>query len=327
MGGVEPGTQVSLQGLNVGEVQETGFAADEGKVRLQFSILENYSLPQDSTASIQFSSLLGQPNVVIQYGASDAMLAKDGSARIKTRDVPTIGEAFDKVAELGSEVRDLAKSFNEGQSSVLTKIEKVIDDNEANIREATESLAEVGPQLKELSNRLNELTTQVSNGQGTLGKLFQDDSLYNDLKTLSEDMSAISEKMRNGEGTLGRLLNDDSLVTQAQTSLDEVAAAGREVQELLGSRREDLDKLVDTLANAGPQLEQALSDISAVSEDMRSISRKINEGEGTLGKLVNDPDLYKDAQKAAQQVGETLEQSEEQGVIRSFLGIVFGAAI
>ncbi|HQH12470.1 MAG TPA: hypothetical protein PLS31_08595, partial [Candidatus Sumerlaeota bacterium] len=57
---------------------------------------------------------------------------------------------------------------------------------------------------------------------------------------------------------------------------------------------------------------------------INKISQKVNEGNGTLGKLVNDPSLFDNANTAVTQIKAQFEEAEEQSVVRTFLSIVLG---
>jgi phospholipid/cholesterol/gamma-HCH transport system substrate-binding protein len=71
---------------------------------------------------------------------------------------------------------------------------------------------------------------------------------------------------------------------------DKAGLPGAEVKNVraitsLGSVIEKADTLLASLKEAGPAIKQA-------AESVRSIARKIETGEGTLGKFINDPRLY-----------------------------------
>ena len=72
-------------------------------------------------------------------------------------------------------------------------------------------------------------------------------------------------------------------------------------------------------ADAGPQLRDTMARIDR-------ITAKIEAGEGTLGKLVNDDQLYNEATRALQAVGDAAENAREQGPISTFTGALVGAA-
>ena len=87
----------------------------------------------------------------------------------------------------------------------------------------------------------------------------------------------------------------------------------------LDLRRDGLKKLIDSLQSVGPNIDKAF-------ENLNQVSAKINEGEGTLGKIVNDAALYEDAQRAIRQIEATFETAEEQSVIRTFFSVLLGAS-
>ncbi len=55
--------------------------------------------------------------------------------------------------------------------------------------------------------------------------------------------------------------------------------------------------------------------------NLNQILQKINQGQGSIGKLVNDQDLYKNAKLTLQKVDKAADSLEDQGPL-SVLGIV-----
>jgi len=59
----------------------------------------------------------------------------------------------------------------------------------------------------------------VKAGQGALGVLVYDQQSAQDLKQAFSDVRIVSDKLANGQGTLGRLISDDSLYFGVQGTL------------------------------------------------------------------------------------------------------------
>ena len=98
---------------------------------------------------------------------------------------------------------------------------------------------------------LKEITGKINAGQGTIGKLVNDDTLYNDardvvneLKTAVKDrgllknvessmanLNEITEKINHGEGTLGLLVNDESLYLEVKQMIGDIRATVDEIRE------------------------------------------------------------------------------------------------
>ena len=80
--------------------------------------------------------------------------------------------------------------------------------------------------VQTIAANLKELSQRLADGQGTLGKLLsKDDTLYKDLSQTAVSLKNITARLEKGEGLLGKLLTDDSLYTEAKQALGEVRAA------------------------------------------------------------------------------------------------------
>ncbi len=82
-----------------------------------------------------------------------------------------------------------------------------------------------------------------------------------------------------------------------------------------GPSLEDLQKTLHNLAEITGGMGKPGSDFAKIMEQVKQIATKINEGKGTLGMLVNDPSLYKEA---SQTVGGAKKIVSE--VDKSFFG-------
>jgi phospholipid/cholesterol/gamma-HCH transport system substrate-binding protein len=92
-------------------------------------------------------------------------------------------------------------------------------------------LAEVGElksatdQAKEFIASAQGMVAQVKAGQGALGVLLYDPQSAQDIKTAFSNVRIVSDKLASGQGTLGKLINDDSLYTGAQGTLNKADRA------------------------------------------------------------------------------------------------------
>lgn len=77
--------------------------------------------------------------------------------------------------------------------------------------------------------------------------------------------------VRNGEGTLGKIIYDPALYTTMLTTADEV-------QQLMDNLGRDAEALVELAGEA--------------TEGVQSILAKVDQGDGTLALMLNDPQLY-----------------------------------
>ena len=78
---------------------------------------------------------------------------------------------------------------------------------------------------------LKEITGKINSGQGTIGKLVNEDALYNDARASLANLNAITDKINHGEGTLGLLVNDESLYLEVKQVIGDIRATVDEMRE------------------------------------------------------------------------------------------------
>ena len=154
--------------------------------------------------------------------------------------------------------------------------------------------SEAGGTLDRLNETLGEIkrvVAAISHGDGTAGKFVTDPSLYDKSERVLDGLQALSEKslgvvskVERGEGTLGRLVSDQELYARANKAVKELSA----LLDRLNNQNGTLVKLSD------PALYKQLESLAQRGD---GLLRKIETGEGTIGKLVTDRELYARADK------------------------------
>jgi phospholipid/cholesterol/gamma-HCH transport system substrate-binding protein len=145
---------------------------------------------------------------------------------------------------------------------------------------AAGSLTEVTTQAAEGIEELTALLRSMRAGQGTVGKLFTDESLYNEMNALIGAAEGVVQNVSAGRGTLGRLVNDPGAAEALEASLRNLQGITAKIQAGEGSLGTFLKD--DTLAKS----------LSNTTTNLDAITGRISRGEGTAGKLVSDNELY-----------------------------------
>jgi phospholipid/cholesterol/gamma-HCH transport system substrate-binding protein len=71
--------------------------------------------------------------------------------------------------------------------------------------------------------------------------------------------------------------------------------------------------------------DQVYEDLRASLAGIHEIANKINSGEGTLGKLVTDDQVYVEAQKLLEDLRAAIDDMRETSPVTTFSTIFFGA--
>lgn len=78
---------------------------------------------------------------------------------------------------------------------------------------------------KETLAGARKVMDSVNAGQGTIGKLVKDETLYNETTTAMANLREILQKINRGDGSVGKLVNDDSLFKNAKMTLQKLDKA------------------------------------------------------------------------------------------------------
>ncbi|PIU52793.1 MAG: hypothetical protein COS90_09595 [Deltaproteobacteria bacterium CG07_land_8_20_14_0_80_60_11] len=131
-------------------------------------------------------------------------------------------------------------------------------------------------------------------------------------RVLKKNSDRIREDTRSTIGFMG-LLGDKSLdLTSGSLSKPAIPPEGLvaaveplDITQLLARAAptlEDLQKIINNLVSLTDAMAEPGSDSRKILSELRDIFSKVNAGKGSLGKLVNDPALYRDAADTVAQV-------------------------
>lgn len=168
--------------------------------------------------------------------------------------------------------------------------------------------------LLQVSTDLKTITARIERGEGAVGKLIADDAVYDNASVLMSNLRDMSDKLVAGEGTLGKLFQDETIYDDAKN----VMANLNEVSDRLANGTGTLGKLMS-------EDDRLYEDLSATMAAARGISESINAGEGSLGQLVRDTKLYDEATMLVEDVRAAVDDLREASPITSFGSVIFGA--
>src|SRR2546425_1975170 len=152
---------------------------------------------------------------------------------------------------------------------------------------------ELAQKLSKLSDQLNEVVKNVREGKGTVGRLFNDEALYNNLNATIRDAEDLAQQIKSGKGSAGKFIYDEALYNNA----NEVAANLRKLSADLAAGRGTAGKLLESYEMYN-KISRIADRVNHSMDQIDSIVAGVNNGQGTLGKLVKDEGIYNDARAA-----------------------------
>lgn len=222
--GLVPGTPVTIQGFQVGTIDEVSLLSDNQRIVVRFRVETKYEFSKNSSAKIYEAGLLGGKSLAVDPSFDGADRAISGDT-LQGLIAPGLSELVnDKLTPLQEKIESMITHadsvlitvnnvFNtDAQLEIQTSIAN-LNTTISNFRSISEtidnSLAEDGA-LNQTIDNLAKLTDDLSVVSTTL----KDANLgvtFDDLDSAVSNLSQILDRIERGEGSLGQLVTKDDL--------------------------------------------------------------------------------------------------------------------
>ncbi|HET6891383.1 MAG TPA: MlaD family protein [Pyrinomonadaceae bacterium] len=162
---------------------------------------------------------------------------------------------------------------------------------------------DLAQRLSKLSDEINGIVRDMKDGKGTMGRLFSDEALYNNLNATIRETEDVMRQIRSGEGSAGRFINDPALYNNANEITLQLRKIANDLQAGRGTAGKLLtdDELYVRINRTADRLDRSVDEISLMVAD-------INAGRGTLGKFIKDEQIYNDTRAAIARFNTTTER-------------------
>ncbi len=290
--GLKEGSGVWFQGVEVGFISSITFPknTDDQKVMVQYRISSDL-VPRIRTgtrATLRSLGLLGDKYLALTTppNASDEpnLLPGNEIPIDKTINLEALGRGAQDVItntiELSKNLNQLISAFNKGQGA----IPRLLNDPEV----GKTTIA----QLQRIGESMDKIATTMAGGQGFAGKLLVDraygEKTAGDLADALHRTDQILKDLQEGKGGAGALLKPggegDRIVKNLGKTADTLAQVAASLQKpgTLGYKLFIDEQYGEHLA----------SNLLSMSDSLASILKKIDQGQGTVGALVNDRSVY-----------------------------------
>ncbi|MGA2193306.1 MAG: MlaD family protein [Nitrospirota bacterium] len=280
--GLRVGSVVRLAGIEVGNVKDISLPSDPNDKNLviSLSIQDKYRdrIRQDSTAMVRTMGLLGDKYLDISIGSPSSPEMKPGG-------VLTILKETQLANVLAG-----ASSGLEGLNVVLGQLKIIL--GTVSSGQGTAGLLLKDPRLyQQLNNSaagLESVVNDLKKGKGSAGKLIEDPEVYQNLADVSRKARELVAKLDSG--SFAELSEDKDFYLNLKTvseNLRDLSASSKELVENLNT---------GSLARISGDKE-LYARIDRVSSRLDSMMGRLESGQGSAGKLINDSKLYSNMNK------------------------------
>lgn len=288
LGGLKVGARVLVSGMDAGEVLATHVPVRPGaKFQVRFRVLDKFRpiLRTDSMATIQVEGLVGSKVLQVEAGTESGALVKAGTT-IQSREPMEIADVIEQTAD------------------TIKKMNAAVDEVQGRVVNAVDIVADVGEQARKL---VVEVGSDV-------------DEVFTTSKRAARNINAIVEGAREGRGTVGKLLNDEGLYEKTRGAIAHMEAAARSARQTSDSVKEIVADLQSRKIGENAEKTVAnLQDVTAkAKEAMAGLLPTGGRGSGSAGPMEELRATLTNTREATADLADNMEALKRNWLFRGF---------
>lgn len=280
--GLNPEGRVRLNGIDIGRIENVLLDNESGTVLVECRIRDDMKIPADVYVKV-YAPLLGG-TAALDFDLSKLTpeqrrkpLPSDGSAVLKGN-IPTMAGEFarEMQAAISGPANDLGKvresfvQLSEAWTGVANDIKLLIEQRKTEDVDAGKAPGNLATVLARADQRLAEMHALIK----SVDAWVNDEQMRSDLKAT--------------------LANAKTLTGNANEGVTEMRGT-------MKSAKENVDAL-------SKRYIAVADDLSGAVNELRDTIKQAREGEGTVGKLLNDPALYNNLNDTATRAAKAMEE-------------------
>src|SRR3990170_434641 len=265
-------------GIQFGRVK--GIVLQNNKAKVVLRINPDVKIGKDFTAVLKTKGLLGERYVELIPGSPNAPSLEAGGEITRVTTYPDL----DKLISILSDAATDIKKVSESLSSALGG------------REGQATLKNIVTNIEEITERLNNI---VKRNDEKFARIVNNFELFS--KILKEQGPEITGGLKAVADNLNQLIAENK--EPLRDGIDNLRTATAK----LGETMETINRLAK---NVEPKIDDSV-------ETIKSIVNKVDKGEGTLGKLVNDTTIHDSFNKTLTGINSYLGRVES---FKTFVG-------
>lgn len=283
--GVQEQSPVKLAGVPIGKVSD--IVLENNRARVNVILEKGVQIPDDSTATVHSDTLLGEKFVEIIPGTPGRPSLGDGDILYKSEKAVSVDDLVTQLSHGMEDIRSVTKSFKNvfGTAEGEEKMHAIL----GNLESATESMDML---LSGNQDRLQSIIVNLDSAIGALSQILAEnrDSLKATMTNFQKITSPLADNAPELVDNLRVITTNmrDMLVENRENlknGIQNVNSMAGHIDNVVTENRDDLRVTMENVRVASQNMAE-------MSKSLNQVAMNINQGEGTIGKLVNDKEVY-----------------------------------
>lgn len=309
VGGLKDHDNVMYRGTKVGKIEEV--MVTPTNLVVTASVLKSVVLRETCSIAVCNLSMLGGNYLLLEEGEGEVIDIENTLFKGETpvdwmRDVAKITDNVRKITEM-NEIRRVASNIVEVTDKAVLLMDKANDIAAG----ADQFVGKVNAAADDLQATVDESRAFLASAKGA-----------------AESVGAAAD------GITMTLDDAKAFLVGAKGAADAIEAAADKAGSILGTVDNEKDQLVTDL-KAGVAAfrasaesfngQELMATANELANNLNELSRRLKDGEGTLGKLVNDSTMYDEVQGMVRDARQVLDNYRDTTPITTFSSLATGA--
>ncbi|MBF0289138.1 MAG: MCE family protein, partial [SAR324 cluster bacterium] len=301
--GLQPRSAVRIAGIKVGSVELIELSGKKARVHLKMQ--SEYPIYQDSQATIKSIGILGDKYIELDPGNSLRMPLQDGDEIERILTGSDLDSLIDDLSDALNDIKSItgAMSRSFGGSHGEQRFNQILD----NVEELTNNVNEIS---QVTNGRIEDITRSLQIFSKDLSQITQDNKqsirhIVSNFQHFSQDLQVITTENRKNIQALVENLNrfSTSLANDGPSIISDLKEMSTSLAEDVPQITADLQTI---LSDNKKKFNSSMDNLDRAMANMKSISEKIDDGKGTVGKLINEEKTVEQLNSALENINKLL---------------------
>jgi len=309
--GLSEDSPVIFSGVQVGKVKE--IRLENGKAVAEMLIDEEYEIPSNLKVLVRSKGFLGEKFAELKViDAQGEGRLKNGATITESSEITDFDQLGNKIGDIADDVKAITASLREvlatqqardDMKTTITNVREITDTVNTLIQQNERRMNSIIKNVDILTSKLSDITVANANNiNQIIGNI---NSITADLK---QQTPLISENLR---------VVTNSLRQDGPTITSNIRNITDDVDEVMSSQKDNLKSTIKSMSVVTAKLEKTV-------DNLNSITGKIDEGKGTIGRLVNEEETVDNLNGALSGLKDTLGKLNDFKVDLAFYAEHFG---
>ena len=230
VGGIDPGDEVNVNGVEKGEVKRVALVGSE--VHIRMAIYADVEIPDDSQIILQTIGIMGERVVSIILGNSERYI-EPGATMQGIYDpglsevLASLGNIMGDLSELTKDISAVAETLTEGEdlrkvvgnlAEITEDLKEVLSRSTPRLEEGVDSFSKSAKRVDGLLSRNEEKIDSVLAAMDRTSRNMPE--LVENIKSVTGSLAEVVRLLESDESTMGALMRDRKLLDRLERTIE-----------------------------------------------------------------------------------------------------------